>query len=175
MHRKTSFDIAPHATQPAVYIKVRCFCSCWEQTMTIHIKHNINISSCDGRFFSYNIWCALEFIKSLLQSKTNIYCITRNCIWTKPNITTIPIYSVLDITAGYRILIYVFVLQHIRWVVRRWGVCHRHDRQPPPLVVSSWCYHFDITETFWNKKPKGMSGVVCVSPVHKTSPAFSLM
>lgn len=32
--------------------------------------------------------------------------------------------------------------------------------------VPSWCYHFDVYEYFWNKKPKGMSGVVvvCVPP-----------
>lgn len=149
--------------------------------MTIHIRHNINISSCDGRSFSYNIiCCALEFIKSLLQSRTNnIYCSTRNCICTKPNITTIPIYSVLDITAGYRILIYYVFVQYIHIYAESFDVGVFVTATAATATASpvlSWCYYFDIYEYFWNKKPKGMSGVVSVPPaVHKTSTVFSLM
>jgi len=124
--------------------------------MTIHIRHNINISSCDGRFFSYNIiCCALEFIKSLLQSRTNnIYCSTRNCICTKPNITTIPIYSVLDITAGYRILIYYVFVQHTYTYTRSRSTLGclsppRPPLQPPPLyhrgvIISTYTSIFGI-------------------------------
>lgn len=85
-----------------------------------------------------------------------IYYSTRNCICTKLNITTIP--SVLDITAGYRILIYVFV-QHIHWIVRRWGVsllyhhnCLLYHRR---VIISMYV-------SFWNKKPNRVLAVVSV-------------